>query len=178
MRLELAGYENLATANDGREALEMLRDQPYDLVLLDIMMPDLDGYQVLEQMKSDTELRDIPVIMISAVDDIDSVIRCVELGAADYLTKPFNPTLLKARVDTYLEKARYRAQEAAYFKHMEAEKKRADELLGTLLPKPVARVLKSNNKLLPVLYDDVTVLFCDVVEFTKYSEKHPTGIVF
>ncbi len=94
------------------------------------MMPVLDGYQVLEQMKLDTELRDIPVIMISAIDEVDSVIRCVELGAADYLTKPFNPTLLKARVDTYLEKAHYRAQEAAYFKRMEAEKKRADELLG------------------------------------------------
>lgn len=178
MRLELAGYENLATASNGREALEMLRDRPYSLVLLDIMMPELDGYQVLEQMKLDTELRDIPVIMISAIDEVDSVIRCIELGAADYLTKPFNPTLLKARVDTYLEKAHYRAQEAAYFKRMQAEKKRADELLGNLLPKPVARVLKSNNKLLPVLYDDVTVLFCDVVGFTKYAENHPPDIVF
>src|SRR5271155_3519836 len=95
MRLESCGYSNLVTAEDGREALDKMRSQPVDLVLLDIMMPELDGYGVLAEMRADVALRDIPVVMISALEDINSVVRCVELGATDYLTKPFNPVLLK-----------------------------------------------------------------------------------
>jgi phosphoserine phosphatase RsbU/P len=97
-RLSREGYANIATATNGREALKMLQAQPVDLVLLDIMMPDMNGYEVLERLKADPHLRHIPVIMISAIDEIESVIRCVELGAEDYLSKPFNPTLLRARV--------------------------------------------------------------------------------
>lgn len=108
MRLALAGYEDVAEAANGRQALEMLRKGSFDLVLLDVMMPDVDGYTVLSEMKSDTQLRDIPVVMVSALDDLSSVIRCIELGAADYLTKPFNPTLLKARIDNYSEKIELR----------------------------------------------------------------------
>jgi len=178
MRLELAGYGSVEQAANGREALERLRERRFDLVLLDIMMPEMDGYQVLAEMRVDTDLREIPVIMISALDEIDSVVRCIELGAADYLSKPFNPALLKARIDTYVEKARYKAQQAAYLERLEAEKKRADQLLGTLLPKQIARVLKSNAKLPPVRYDDVAVLFCDVVGFTAYAESQPPETVF
>ena len=97
-RLTREGYTQLTTAANGREALEVLQRQPFDLVLLDIMMPEVNGYEVLERMKADAQLRHIPVIMISAVDEIDSVVRCIELGAEDYLAKPFNPTLLRARV--------------------------------------------------------------------------------
>ena len=149
-----------------------------DLVLLDIMMPEMDGYEVLEEMKVDTELRDIPVIMISAVEDLDSVVRCIELGAVDYLTKPFNPTLLKARIDTYAEKAQYKAQEAAYVERLQAEKKRADDLLATLLPTQIVRLLKAGNKLSPMRYDEVAVLFGDVVGFTTYCENHEPEMVF
>lgn len=95
-RLSREGFSNIATATNGREALELLRAKPIDLVLLDIMMPDMNGYEVLEHLKADPQLQHIPVIMISAVDEIESVIRCVELGAEDYLSKPFNPTLLRA----------------------------------------------------------------------------------
>src|SRR5215470_10632361 len=105
-RLARQGYLNVATASDGAQALKMLNAQPFDLVLLDIMMPHMNGYEVLERMKADERLRHIPVIMISAVDEIDSVIRCIELGAEDYLPKPFNPTLLKARVGASLERKR------------------------------------------------------------------------
>jgi GAF domain-containing protein/CheY-like chemotaxis protein len=105
-RLARQGYLNVATAVDGEQALELLGSRPFDLVLLDIMMPKLNGYEVLERMKADERLRHIPVIMISAVDEIDSVIRCIELGAEDYLPKPFNPTLLKARVGACLERKR------------------------------------------------------------------------
>ena len=90
-RLSREGYQNLTTANNGREALECLVAQPFDLVLLDVMMPDMNGYEVLEHVKANASLRDIPIIMISALDEIDSVIRCIELGAEDYLNKPFNP---------------------------------------------------------------------------------------
>ena len=106
-RLNREGYDNLTTANNGRKALDLLQSKPFDLVLLDIMMPDLNGYEVLEQMKISAELRNIPVIMISALSEIDSVIRCIELGAEDYLPKPFNPTLLRARVGATLEKNGY-----------------------------------------------------------------------
>ena len=105
-RLARQGYLNVTTAADGRQALELLKSKPFDLVLLDIMMPNVNGYEVLAEMKADERLRHVPVIMISAVDEIDSVIRCIELGAEDYLPKPFNPTLLRARVGACLERKR------------------------------------------------------------------------
>ena len=178
MRLESCGYSNLVTAEDGREALDKMRSQPVDLVLLDIMMPELDGYGVLAEMRADVALRDIPVVMISALEDINSVVRCVELGATDYLTKPFNPVLLKARVDNCIEKSRYRAQEAAYLERIEGERRRADELLATVLPRPIVRALKRDGRLAPQRYEDVAILFCDVVGFTAYSEKNPPETVF
>jgi len=94
------------TAEDGEIALTMMKNAPFDLVLLDIMMPKMTGYDVLEYMKADKSLGNIPVIMISAVDDLDSVVRCIEMGADDYLFKPFNPVLLKARVSASLERRR------------------------------------------------------------------------
>jgi class 3 adenylate cyclase len=178
MRLQACGYENILTAENGREALEKMRAGPIDLVLLDIMMPELDGYGVLEELRTDTALRDISVVMISALEDINSVVRCIELGATDYLTKPFNPVLLKARVDNCIEKARYKAQEAAHLARIESEKRRADELLSTMLPRSIARALKLNGQLTPQRYEDVAVLFCDVVGFTAYSERHPPETVF
>ena len=84
-RLNREGYKNLTTANNGRDALDKLKVQPFDLVLLDIMMPDMNGYEVLEHVKATPSLRDIPIIMISSLDEIESVIRCIELGAEDYL---------------------------------------------------------------------------------------------
>lgn len=102
-RLLRLNYEVLM-AEDGEQALSMVREQSFDLVLLDIMMPNISGYEVLERMKADDATKHIPVIMISAVDDLDSVVRCIELGAEDYLFKPFNPVLLKARVGASLRR--------------------------------------------------------------------------
>src|SRR5215470_10939986 len=112
-RLARQGYLNVTTAADGRQALELLNSRPFDLVLLDIMMPKVNGYEVLAAMKANERLRHIPVIMISAVDEIDSVVRCIELGAEDYLFKPFNPTLLRARVGACLERKRLHDQVTA-----------------------------------------------------------------
>ena len=101
-------------AENGRQALERLLHEPFDLVLLDVQMPEMDGYQVLEQMKAHTRLREIPVIMISAVDELESTVRCIELGAQDYLPKPFNPVLLRARLTACLERKQLRDQEIDY----------------------------------------------------------------
>ena len=106
-RLQRQNYQ-VMMAEDGEKALEMIQNHPFDLVLLDIMMPKLSGYEVLEKIKKDEETRYIPVIMISAVDDLESVVKCIEMGAEDYLFKPFNPVLLKARVSASLEKNRLR----------------------------------------------------------------------
>jgi CheY-like chemotaxis protein len=100
-------------AEDGRRALQAVRDQPVDLVLLDVLMPEMDGYETLRQLKANPSLRDIPVIMISALDEIQSVVRCIEHGAEDYLPKP-NPVLLRARIGVCLEKKWLRDQEVLY----------------------------------------------------------------
>ncbi|MEO8134617.1 MAG: SpoIIE family protein phosphatase [Betaproteobacteria bacterium] len=120
-RLNREGYTNLLIAVDGRHALEVLRQKPVDLVLLDIMMPELNGFQVLEQMRADERLRGIPVIMISAVDEFESVVRCIELGAEDYLPKPFNATLLRARVSSSLERKRLADEVAHHAARMEED---------------------------------------------------------
>ncbi len=172
-RLEREGYDNLGSAENGRQALEVLAERRIDLVLLDIMMPEMNGYQVLEAMKSDMALRHIPVIVISAIDDLDSVARCIELGAEDYLPKPFNTVLLRARVGASLEKKKLRDQEASYVDRLQGEKKRADDLLRAILPPGAVRELKTTNEVKSRRYDDVAVLFCDVVGFTRYCDQHP-----
>jgi len=112
-RLERSGYA-VETAEQGRRALELLAQRRFDLVLLDVLMPELDGFAVLEAIKGDPKLRDIPVIMISALDDMPGIVRCIERGAEDFLHKPFDPVLLRARINASLEKKRLRDQEVEY----------------------------------------------------------------
>jgi signal transduction histidine kinase len=126
-RLERQGY-SVATAENGRQALERLRAETFDLVLLDIMMPEMDGYEVLRRLKADPALRHLPVIMISALSDLESVVRCIEMGAEDYLPKPFNPILLKARIGACLEKKRARDREAHLFEQLQENYRRLQEL--------------------------------------------------
>jgi phosphoserine phosphatase RsbU/P len=133
-RLAREGYDNVATAVNGRDALEKLQSTASDLVLLDVMMPEMNGYEVLERMKASPALRDIPVIMISALSEMDSVIRCIELGAEDYLPKPFNPTLLRARVNASLEKKRLRDAVRASLARLEQEIDAARKLQLGMLP--------------------------------------------
>ena len=112
------GYAT-AAAENGIEALEMVRTRKFDLMLLDVMMPEMNGYETLRLMKTDPYLRDIPVIMISALDDMESVVRCIEMGAEDYLPKPFDPVLLRARIGACLEKKRLRDQEIEYLRNVD-----------------------------------------------------------
>lgn len=116
-------------AENGRLALDIMQDQSIDLVLLDIIMPELDGYQVLAEMKSRSDLRDIPVIVISAQEELSGIIKAIELGAEDYLPKTFDPILLKARINACLEKKRLRDQQAATLAQLDAENKRKSEEL-------------------------------------------------
>jgi phosphoserine phosphatase RsbU/P len=134
-RLNREGYKNITMASNGREALDKLKTQPLDLVLLDIMMPDMNGYEVLEQVKATPALRDIPIIMISSLDELESVIRCIELGAEDYLSKPFNPTLLRARVGASLEKKRLRDEIRRNMERLAQELDSARALQLSMLPR-------------------------------------------
>jgi len=132
-RLRQLGHTVELAAN-GRQALEKIAAEEFDLVLLDIMMPEVDGYKVLETLRGNGALDRLPVIMISAVTEIDSVIRCVEMGATDYLPKPFNPVLLKARVGATLEKKRLRDKERLWAKSMERELEIGREIQASFLP--------------------------------------------
>jgi serine phosphatase RsbU (regulator of sigma subunit) len=127
------GYTS-ASAEHGQRALEMLRADAFDVVLLDIVMPEMDGYQVLQTLKQDATLRDLPVIVISALDEIESAIRCIEMGAEDYLPKPFNPVLLRARLGASLEKKRLRDQEHLYLQGLERELEIGRRIQFSFLP--------------------------------------------
>jgi sigma-B regulation protein RsbU (phosphoserine phosphatase) len=122
-RLTRQGH-SVTLARNGRECLETIRKEGFDLVLLDIMMPEMDGFTVLEQIKSDVGLRDIPVIMISSLDELQSVARCISIGAEDYLPKPFNPTILRARIGACLEKKHLRDQERQTFLALQESQRR------------------------------------------------------
>ncbi|MCI0459615.1 MAG: response regulator [Gemmataceae bacterium] len=167
----------VAEARNGREALEQVRARPFDLVLLDIIMPEMDGFQVLRRLKADETLRYVPVIMISAFNDIDSVARCIEIGAEDYLPKPFNPTLLRARISACLEKKRLRDREQLYLAEIQRERERADGLLHVILPGEIVKELKETNTVRPRRYEHVAVMFCDIVGFTPYCDNKPPEVV-
>ena len=171
--LKKEGYDNVEVAEDGKQAVDMVRSNNFDLILLDIEMPEMDGYGVLEQLKSDMRLRDIPVIMISSIDDMDSIVKCIELGADDYLPKPFDPVLLRARLGACLDKKRLLDEKASYLSQIKDEKKKSDELLNVILPTAAANELKRNGRVEPRRHDNVAILFCDVVGFTSYCDDHP-----
>ncbi len=133
-RLRREGYIDIALAADGEEALAMIGAGNFDLVLLDVMMPKCDGYQVLERLRADGRLLDLPVIVISALDEIDSVVRCIQLGAVDYLPKPFNATLLRARVGASLEQKALRDTLRAHLTRLEQELDAARKLQMSMVP--------------------------------------------
>ncbi|MGE5262459.1 MAG: response regulator [Acidobacteriota bacterium] len=157
-RLERQGH-TVATAANGRQALEMVLEGRYDLILLDLMMPEMNGYQVLKHLKADPALRELPVIMISALDEIDSVVRCIELGAEDYLPKPFNPVLLQARIGASLEKKRLRDRQR--------------ELFGQFATKEVADELLNHGFSLGGKMVEATAMFSDIRSFTTITESQP-----
>jgi class 3 adenylate cyclase len=161
--LEREGHR-VSCAENGVEALERLRDDPCDVVLLDIVMPELDGVSVLEHVKNDPALQDIPVIMISGVDDTESVVRCIEIGADDYLPKPFDPVLLRARISAGLTKKRLH----------ELERERLRGVFARFVPEHVVdQVLERTDDDLRLggTRDVGTVMFTDLRGFTSFSES-------
>src|SRR5262245_11892859 len=142
------------------------------------MMPRLDGYGLLERMRSEEAWRHIPVIMISALTDLKSAARCIARGAEDYLPKPFEPVLLKARIGACLEGKRLHDREAAHLAEIDQQRRRATGLLNAILPASAVAELESTQSVTPRRYENVTVLFADVVGFTAFCEAHaPEEIV-
>lgn len=158
-------------AENGRIAMDMVLENEFDLILLDIMMPEMNGFEVLEKLNEDPKLKMIPVIVVSAAKDIEAVVKCIELGADDYLTKPFNKTVLLARVSVSLEKKRLYDKEQTYLAQIEYERERSETLIANMLPPSVADRLKNNEKTIADNYEDASVLFADIVGFTAISAQ-------
>ncbi len=169
-RLRQLGHPNVVTAENGRIALERIRGQSFDIVLLDIMMPELSGYDVLEQLHAEGRLANLPVIVISALEDIESVVRCIELGAEDYLTKPFNPTLLNARITAALEKKRLRDEVSRQLTFIR-------EMFGRYVPESVAQAIISGQGELAPTHATATILYSDIESFTSIAESMEPGRV-
>ena len=169
-RLDRQGHKYVCAEN-GRQALDVLAQSDFDLVLLDIIMPKMDGYQVLNALKNDPKLRHLPVIMLSALDEIESVVHCIEMGADDYLPKPFNPVLLKARIGACLEKKHLRDKERRYLEQLQMEQEKSERLLLNVLPKEIADRLKGGEEAIADHFADVTILFADLVGFTTISQR-------
>ena len=167
-RLQRSGY-TVTTAENGRVALNLLKQRSFDLVLLDIIMPELNGFDTLKFIKADPKLRHLPVIMLTALDEVESTVRCIEAGAEDYVPKPFNSVILHARINASLEKKRLRDQEQAYLAELQAERAKSDRLLLNVLPKAVADRLKQGERMIVDSFREATVVFADIVGFTSFS---------
>jgi class 3 adenylate cyclase/CheY-like chemotaxis protein len=171
MLLEADGHERIANASGGNDAVAMIGTEKFSLVLLDMMMPDLNGDDVLRIIKGNPDTRDVPVVMISADTDIEKVSKCIELGAEDYLSKPFNPTILRARINAALRRSSLRALESDYLVKIENEKRHSEILLRNILPADIASRLRNGESNIADHFDDVTVIFADVVGFGKITAR-------
>jgi adenylate cyclase len=167
--LEREGHR-FAVAEDGRRALELLRAEPFDIVLLDVVMPEMDGFETLAEIEADNELRHTRVIMVSALEDIDAVVRCIEMGADDYLPKPFNPVLLRARINGCVMRKRLD----------ELERARVRQIFCRFVPAQIVdEVLRrtDDDLQLPGVTLDGTVMFSDLRGFTTFAESLPADRV-
>jgi putative two-component system response regulator len=156
------------TAKNGEEALGLLRSRPFDVTLLDLNMPGIDGFAVLEQMKSDSSLRHIPVIVISGSDEMDTVARCIQMGAADHLPKPFNPVLLRARIHASFAAKRQHDQEEVYRREIE----RSNRTLESRVQEQVQQLRESFAKMRKTLEGTVLALSSAVEIRDPYTAGH------
>ena len=174
--LEQEGH-TVSVAPDGRAGLELLRRGPFEIVLLDVLMPEMDGFELLELLQADERLRQIPVIMISALEDMESVVRSLEMGAEDYLPKPFDPVLLRARINGCLSRKRLRDLERRY---LEERQRRTRDLFARFVPEAVVdEVLEGADENLRLGGErrTATVMFADLRAFTSFAEARSPEFV-
>jgi adenylate cyclase len=169
--LEADGHTRVASVTGGKEAIEKLAAEPYGLVLLDLLMPDMNGDEVLNLIKSNPDTRDTAVIILSSESDTERVSRCIQLGAEDYLPKPFNPTILRARIAAALRKISLHALETQYIAKVEHEKRFSEELLRNILPLEIARRLQNGESNIADFVEDATVILADIVGFGKITAR-------
>lgn len=162
-------------AEDGHAALAKLAGGKFDLILLDLLMPEISGYEVLYRLKEEPATRDIPVIMMSALDDLDSTIRCIEAGAVDYLSKPVDSTLLHARINASLENKFLRDREKLMLMEIQEEKARYEDLLLSILPRSIVDRINNGEQMIADQVEAVTILFADIVGFTPMASRQSAG---
>lgn len=152
----------VATASNGREALEALGRQPFDMVLLDVIMPEMDGVETLRRIKANDRLRDVPVVMLSSLDEVDSAVHCIEMGADEYLSKPVNPSLLEARIAANLEIRRMRERERIYRRNAEASETAIEQLLLASFPASIAARVRNGESDIAESFAETTALWCSL----------------
>jgi adenylate cyclase len=180
--LNAIGIVKITEAVNGQDAMDKIHAEQFDLMLIDMEMPELDGLEVLKLVKADALLRYLPVIVISGAEQFDKTVECIQVGAEDYLPKPFNSVLLRARVFSSLEKKRLRDIDQGRIVELQKEKEllsleqmKTDKLMLNILPKPIADRLKRGESNIAGNYPEVTVLFSDLVGFTKMSSQKTAG---
>jgi adenylate cyclase len=159
------------TADGGKSGLSAATSCIYDLILLDLMMPDINGLEVLTRLKANPVVQHVPVMMISALDEIDSIITCIEAGAEDYIPKPFDPVLLSARIEASLERKRLRDREQAFLNQLKVEKGKTEALLLNILPETIIRRVRRGETQIADRFTEVTILFSDLVGFTALANQ-------
>lgn len=164
-RLELDGHE-VTGATSAAAMFDILKSRTFDLILLDLLMPEINGLEALTRLKADEKWRDIPVIMVSGLQETDAVLKCIDVGAEDYLPKPCNVVLLRARINACLERNRWRERERMYLAQLEEEKAKSDALLRNILPEPVVLRLNSGETAIADGFTEASILFADIVGFT------------
>ncbi|HVT56566.1 MAG TPA: adenylate/guanylate cyclase domain-containing protein, partial [Xanthobacteraceae bacterium] len=162
-------------AEGGHAAFAKLAEEKFDLILLDLLMPEISGYELLYRLKEEPVTRDIPVIMMSALDDLDSTIRCIEAGAVDYLSKPVDSTLLHARIGASLENKFLRDREKTMLMEIQQEKARYEDLLLSILPRSIVDRINNGEQMIADQVDAVTILFADIVGFTPMASRQSAG---
>ncbi|MBX3734922.1 MAG: response regulator [Verrucomicrobiae bacterium] len=176
--LNAIGFRNVTEAVNGRQAIDLVLERPFDLMLLDMEMPEMNGMEVLVAVKNNHHLSGLPIIVISGAEQIENAVNCIELGAEDYLPKPFNPTLLRARVTSSIEKKRLRDLDRLRVVQLQTEKDlleierdKSERLLLNILPKAIAERLKLGEPTIANGHPTVTVMFADLVGFTALSRR-------
>lgn len=158
-------------SHNADDALNAISLERFDLILLDIIMPNVNGIELLQMIKKNNHYFDVPIIMLSALDDLESIVDCINLGADDYITKPIDKILLNARINSCLEKKVYRDKEKDYLRRIKKEEKKSNDLLLNIMPESIAERLKAGEVNIADRFENVSVLFADISDFTSYSSN-------